>query len=185
MRQSVREKGATLIELLVTVSIFTILLIMVTGIFSRFVTTERRDISEKALQEDMRLAIELFVREARTGYGSTYALYPSALGQMVVFRNQNNDCVAYSLRDQALQRAEVHTSNRCDSVLYTGFSALTSTKTLVDQLHFLLPQGITSGGQLAQQGFITLSIQARSQTTSIPPLEIQTTVTSRQLNSVE
>lgn len=185
MKVHTHQSGATLIELLITISIFTILLIMISGIFSRFVTMERRDISERALQEDIRLALELFVREARTAYGSTYALFPSSAGDMIVFRNQNGTCVAYKLGDDAFQRAELFTSDPCDVVSYTDFNSLTSQKTILETVRFLLPEGIVSGGQLSHQGFITLSIRARSHVSSIPPLELQTTITSRQIQFSE
>ena len=179
------QRGATLIELLVTISIFTILLIMITGIFSRFVTMERRDISERALQEDIRLALEQFVREARTAYGSTYALFPSSAGEMVVFRNQNKTCVAYKLGDGVFERAENFTSDPCDTVSYTDFVPLTSEKTIVENVHFFLPESIVLNGELNRQGFITLSIRAKSANSSIPAFEIQTTITSRQIQFSE
>jgi Tfp pilus assembly protein FimT len=179
------SRGSTLIELLVTISIFTVMIVMVLGIFSRFITTQRRDIAERTLQEDVRLALEVFLREARTAYASSFALAQDTsvarVGQMIVFRNQNGTCVAYKLSNESWQRAEAETSTLCEEVTYRSFIPLTAAHTKVEDIRFILPQGITASNQLQRQGFITLIIRASTREATVPPLELETTVTSRQV----
>src|SRR3989344_5353947 len=116
--------GFTLIEMLVAISIFSIVLLIMLGIFSRFVTTQRRGIGEFRLQEDLRLAIELFNREARTSYGSTLVHD----GPAVLFRNQNGHCVTCRWHENALQRAQQEQAGGACAVITdtTRFQSLTS-----------------------------------------------------------
>lgn len=176
------NKGFTLIELMIAMGILVVLLLLSVTIFSRFVMNERREIAERSLQEDIRFALELFLREARTGYASTYVnLDDSPTG--IVFRNQNQECVAYQLRDNALQRATA--SGTCDnrSQSFSNWEALTGRSTRFIELAFKMPAGATVSerpGVLNRQGFVTIILKSTSTIGSLPAIELETTITSRQ-----
>ena len=56
------HKGFTLLELVVATGIFAIFMLVIVGMFSQFVFTQRRNIAEQALLEDVRTALEIFER---------------------------------------------------------------------------------------------------------------------------
>lgn len=182
------KKGFTLIELMMAMAILVILLTLSVTVFSRFVTNERREISERSLQEDIRFALELFMREARTGYASTYR--PTADGDNgIIFRNQNQKstggiCVVYRLSGNAMQRAEktVPKDEACDETTSFGpFESITGSTTHITRLDFKMPAGVSDPGVMLRQGFVTVVIEAGSTTSQLPPLQLETTVTSRQV----
>lgn len=180
-------KGFTLIEVLMAVGIFASLLLITNGVFTRFVVTQRRDISEQDFQEDLRLAIEIFAREARTAYASSFAVLPAEetkdIGPALIFRNQNGLCVMHRRQGTSWHRAEKQSNRECDQITYEETNSLTSKETKITQLDFKIPTNILKGGQLNRQGFITLMIEASSKNTSVPSLQLQTTLTSRQIKA--
>lgn len=179
-----KKNGFTLVEVVVATGIFTTVLLVVSGIFTQHVSSQRRDSAELTLQEDMRFAIESFTREARTAYGSTFALGQTGpLGESIVFRNQNSDCVSYRLSQNTWQRGTATTgSTDCDNQTYQNYAAITSPRLQVTLLKFIVPSGINGqNGKLARQGFITVTLEAQHRTASIPAIALQSTVTSRQV----
>lgn len=172
--------GVVLLEVIVSMSIFSVLLVMVVGIFSHFTYMQRRDIGEQRLQEDMRFALELFNREVRTGYGDTFRVEGDAL----FFRNQNRSCVTYRwlpLR-QTLQRAEnTLTTDSCELAPYETYQDLLSADTHVKELDFLVEPGAVTGQTLGNQAFVTLSLRVASAKKSSVDVHLQSSVASRQL----
>ena len=186
--QSKNNFGFTMIELLVAIGIFGILLIIVSGVFSRFMLIERHGIAEGQLISDLRSAMESFTKEARTGYGSTYNV--SSDGKEVVFRNQDGDCVAYRIATAGtsgvFQRADLGPSiSSCDPGIFTGkdskFSPLTGSSTDISSIHFnaVIPQ--VAGGRMNQQGVVTVSVTASSAVSDVQPIQFENSITSRQM----
>lgn len=176
-----KTKGFTLIEIMMAMAILVIMLTLSVNIFSRFVSNERREIAERSLQEDIRFALELFMREARTGYASTYL--PVNGDDGIVFRNQNGTCVKYYLTGTSLSRA-IATGAGCDNDTSFGAAeAITGNTTEITRLDFKMPTGVSDTEGLLRQGFVTVVIEAKSKNSNIPPLQLQTTVTSRQVKT--
>jgi type II secretory pathway pseudopilin PulG len=174
-----RQDGYTIIETVVALGVFSLMLLIVGGLFSQFILTQRRDIGERILQEQIRFALELFTREARTAYASTF--WVSGTGDQITFRNQNGMCVKFRVQSGAWQRSEVGGSGDCESLIYSSFDAITSNRIRVTNLQFGIPDNITSGGVLQEQGFVRVSIQAQTVQHAVPPLHLQSSVTSRQV----
>jgi prepilin-type N-terminal cleavage/methylation domain-containing protein len=181
------QKGFTLIELLTAISVFSVLLLIIVGIFTRFVFVQRRDIGEQRIQEDLRFALELMNREIRTGYGTTY----ESAGKILYFRNQNRVCVAYRFQQVGavgserleLQRAEntaVPLTDRC-AQNYTNYKALVSQETRFERAAFSVHAAQEADGKLTSQGFVTLRIRAYAAQKPDQVVTIQNTVTSRQV----
>lgn len=176
------KQGFTLLEVMVAVSIFSLVLVVMTSIYTRFVASQRRQIGEQTIQQDVRFALELFQHEARTAYASSFAL-TDRTGASVVFRNQNGTCVNYRLEASALVRAEeeLPASASCRRTNRHTI-AITTTGTIITAVRFdPIPGIVDSGGRLASQGFISLMLRAASTRAVTPALELQTTVTSRQV----
>ncbi|MEK7556589.1 MAG: prepilin-type N-terminal cleavage/methylation domain-containing protein [Patescibacteria group bacterium] len=180
-----RQAGYTLIELLVALGVFSVVVIMIAGLITRLVFIERRDMGEQAIEEDVRFALEVFSREVRLAYAATFAL-PDDTGKSIVMRNQNGNCVNYRLSAEngTLERSEVSAGGTdCLSASFVGYAPLTSNLVVFDVLRFDIPDNVYNRGdnRLDRQGFVTMIIKARALNKATPPLELQTTVTSRQV----
>jgi prepilin-type N-terminal cleavage/methylation domain-containing protein len=173
--------GYTLVELMVAIGIFSILFIVLMGFFGRFVFMQRRDIAEQRLLEELRFAMEIFNREARTAYGSTYV--PDNTGKGIVFVNQEGQCVHYRLEGThgRLERAEWRgTTDICRPADDQEYTSLTSSKITLRDLHFTVTFAEQDEGMLTNQGFVTLTLEAEADNPTVMPLHVQSTITSRQ-----
>lgn len=176
-----QRTGFTLIEIVVAISIFSVILLILVGIFSRFITIQRHEIAEFRLQEDLRLSFELFNREARLAYGSTFASHSNA----VLFRNQTGACVTYRFAGQKFQRAEDDSVDRgaCPVIVDNQlFQTLHSTQTIFEAMRFTVVPALVSGDgtKLESQGVVTISATARSRGSS-KKVPLQNSVSSRQV----
>lgn len=184
------SKGFTILELLVALSLLSIIVIIVASFTTRLTFLQRRDIGEQTIQEDIRLALEVFSREARLSYASTFAIGDGA-GSQVVMRNQNGLCVSYALNPgtRAFERAEVVSAGTdCLTPSFDGrYVPLTGPHTQIDSLRFDIPDSIynQADARLDRQGFVTLMLTAHPQNAGGTPLQLQTTVTSRQTQPYE
>lgn len=185
-----KQAGFTLLELLVALTVLSIVLIIVASFTTRLTFLQRRDIGEQTIQEDVRLALEVFNREARLAYASTFAI-ANGQGTNIVMRNQNGACVSYALNadNHSLERAEAGFGGvECVSAPFQGrYASLTSQRVHIDSIRFDIPDSIYNvpDARLDRQGFITLMITAHPTNTGGVPLQLQTTVTSRQIKPYE
>lgn len=177
------RRGFTLLELLVAAGIFSLVVLIMSTVYTHFVGNQRRQINEQAVRQDLRFALELLQREARTGYASTYGL-TDGTGQRIAWRNQNGRCVNYWLEGGRLMRSQSAAAGAC-GVVSTGAASLTTARTMINYLRFDPVTAPTEDGLLAGQGFITIIIQASSRQQPTSPIHLQTTVTSRQLQPYE
>lgn len=182
--------GFSLIEVVLSVGMLGIIVLLVSGVFTRFIALQRHDIAQQALQEDVRLALELFSREARTAYASTFAVV-NGEGSALTFRNQNGDCVLYQVNPttRQLERGEVKTGGTdCDVSNFDNASlaAVTSRDTRFEVLRFdPVRSQANQEGLPDRQGMITVIIEAVSRRDAEIQLDLQTTVASRQMNLFE
>lgn len=177
--------GFTLIEVVVAIGIFSLIFAVFIGIFSNFIFNQRRDIAEQNVMEEIRFILELFDREARTAYGSTYTL-TDATGSSVMFRNQNGLCVTYRLNTgtKRLERAEQDISpSECALEDFTPamYLPVTGQRMAITALRFDVRSSAQSDGQLTNQGFITVMMEAQTSNQTVAPVKIQSTVASRQV----
>lgn len=181
------QSGFTLIEIVVAAGIFSVLLLVVVGVFSRFIFVQRRDIAEQKMQEDTRFALELFNREARTAYGSTFETQNSNTVSRVYFANQNKQCVQYEWNntEQSLRRAESQNGSPSNcapgTVAYGDFEPLTSSDLKISKLTFVAHPAAVTGDALTNQAFITISLTAHAVNKADKVVTLQSTVASRQL----
>ncbi len=188
MKNISSSKGFTLIELMTSISLFAVFIIIMAGVFSRFVETERHNIAQGALIVDVQSAMESFIKEARTGYGSTYR---TDNGQQVAFRNQAGACVVYRVSSIGMfERAEKasNTSGECNSGLFSAdeYVPITSKDTIISEAFFdtTIATG-PAGGSLANQGVVTLVLTAKSSRAEIVSVRVQNSITSRQVAAYE
>ena len=103
------NSGVTLLELTVAVAIFSTVVLSATQIFKMVVEGQRSAIAAQHTQESMRYALEVMSKEIRMAQkaignecgpqlnGKVYNIQ----GNRFQFKNINNQCVEYSLEDDA------------------------------------------------------------------------------------
>ncbi len=183
-KDGMRLGGFTLIELLIAMGIFAVFITIITGIFTNFIQVQRHAIAQSRMISDLTSAMEAFVKEARTGYGSTYSINGNADG--IAFINQTGkECVVYRKSDKNIfERAVKAVDDNCnpDSFASSSFTPITSSATQITNLMFVIPKDVIVGnGLLKNQGVITINLTAKSTKDGIPPIAIQNSVTSRQM----
>jgi len=156
------EKGLTLIELIVAMGIFGLVVSMAFGIFVLALTSQRRIIALRNVEDNIRFTIESMAREVRTGRN-----FSGGVG-LLSFTNAKNEPVIYRLIGGIIEKS----SNGGAS-----YSAVTGSETTVNYLNFYL-LGQASGDGL--QPRITVIMGAASQVgNQSANLKVQTTISGR------
>lgn len=187
------SRGFTLIELMIAIAIFCIFMIIMAGVFARFVQTERHGISQSSLILDVQSAMDSFIKEARTGYGSTYAV--ASDGKSIAFRNQEGVCVGYRINPttETFERSE-HSGNlsgncNVDDGSSGVFAPLTGEDTKIIEARFYPLPGSYDPATftLKNQGVVTLALKAKStkEKALTSEMSVQNTVTSRQVRAYD
>lgn len=114
------QSGNSLIEMVMAISIFSVLMLAVTGIFQAVLEGQANSISAQNTQESLRFAFEIMSKEIRharksegdcdipggsTGSREIYNFDLSAvlgnIGPVLYFRNKDGQCVYYYLKNDA------------------------------------------------------------------------------------
>lgn len=159
-----KEKGLTMIELIVAVGIFGLVISMVFGIFSLAIVSQRRIVALRNVEDNARFVLESMAREIRTGKnfgGSVNSLS---------FTNAKSESVVYRLNNKIIEKSSDGGAN---------YSAVMGSEVAVDYLNFYL-LGQAPGDGLEPRVTITIGItsQVGSQ---ISNTKIQNTVSERSL----
>lgn len=161
-----KEEGLTIIELIVAVGIFGLVIGMTFNIFTLSITSQRRIIALRNVEDSIRFTIEAMAREIRTGTNF------SGGGNLISFTNAKGETVVYRLNSNVIEKSSDGGVN---------YMAVTGTETTVNYLNFYL-MGQAAGDGLEPR--VTVTIGATSivgnQTAN---LKIQTTISERLLQS--
>lgn len=171
-------EGFTFIEVLVATSAFLLLFGAVSGVFTAFTRQQRAGLGTATLLSEFQNVFETLEREARTGYGNTFATPSGATAFR--FKNQNVQEVTYR-HDAAGKRIVREVSGGTSQVL-------TSRAVEVLSLAFLVTAPVVDTGVAPQipiltgaQGRVTVSTRLCPAGGESPRcLTVQTTLTSRQ-----
>jgi len=194
------EHGFTLLEVITAIAIFSVIMVVTVSVFTTFVNVQRRDIDEQALQEDIRLAVGLFNREALSGFGDTY-VGVTQVGEdgnpgtdddepSIFFHNQNFECVRYFTRSEQFFRNVSSTAGRDDDCALPDHyepqddRALTGDDSTIIDIQFRIQRSIVDCDNfprptVIRRGYVTLILRAEAAAKRVP-LQLQTAVTSRQ-----
>ena len=161
-----KESGLTLIEVVVAIGIFGLVINMVFGIFGLALTSQRRIIALKNVEDNTRFTIELMAREIRTGRN-----FSGGIGSLS-FTNAKSESVVYRLNNNTIEKS---------SDGGASYLPVTGPEATINYLNFYLT------GQAADDGLqprITITIGATSQVNNQSAnLRIQTTISGRFLQS--
>ena len=100
-----KEKGFTLVELLVSAAIFSILILSATGIFVKIMNVQKKAFAIQEVQDNISYTMEMISKEIRM----MSEIDESTKGQEVstlVFKNTKEEDIVYSLIDGQLMRKE-------------------------------------------------------------------------------
>lgn len=140
-----RANGFTLIELMVSISIFLTSIIVVTSVFLLSFSTQRRAFAERRVVDALRSGLEVMAREVRTGIG--FANCPFGCSSLA-FKNDEDKNVTYALSSGCVTRS-VDALSGC----------ITPSAVTVENLNFIV-SGAGAGDRL--QPRITVSMRVRS-----------------------
>ncbi|MBU0722426.1 hypothetical protein KKA93_03160 [Patescibacteria group bacterium] len=181
-------KGASLLELLVSIGLFSILILSAMQIFKMAVDGQRGSISTQNVQENMRYAMEKMSKEIRMArisnhdcetmfnppQSAVFKVFNTAdANSILYFKNQYGYCVVYYLDNNRLKiMAETAT------VPVTAF--ITPAKVEVSNLKFYTDDDLI-GGLASTQPYVTMVMDVKAVGLAIheQKMKIQTTVSSR------
>lgn len=171
-----KKSAFTLLEVIVSVAIFTVIVLASSQIFQSVISSQVKNFSETALQDDVKYFMEVFVREAEgaiknttaspvcgVNAGQTYVL----VGDSLYFKNKLGECVIYYV--------DTDSNGIVRLVLDRGGEPfyLSSDKIDIQNLKFVVVDSVTI------QPLLTLNLTVKSKVNpNLPSLNIQTSVSS-------
>ncbi len=179
IKKTAKRKAFSLVEIIVAVSLFSVIILSMTGIFRMVIEGQRGAIASQNVQESMKYFLEVINKEIRMAVrtessdcgvpaGDIYRLVETENGDTLYFQNFYKECVVYSIENDEL-------SSRF-KISRGGHEGYISPRLIsVDRLDFVLRQG------LEEQDSITVNIKARALNTRSSDAEVvlQTTLSSR------
>ncbi|HOK35305.1 MAG TPA: type II secretion system protein [Candidatus Pacearchaeota archaeon] len=172
----------TLIELLISVSIFAILMIVISGVYFSSIDKHAMALNLQLVSEDLNYATEIMKKDIKDSYimassidGTTiYLSHPTknvVLGGCTSENFDKSECLQYKFNANT-KKIEVRANG--DS----GFIPLTSSNTEIENLKFQID---ATSGNLADQPKITISIKAKAKNDpqKLSQIILQTTVSQQ------
>ncbi|MFA5154967.1 MAG: hypothetical protein WC453_00885 [Patescibacteria group bacterium] len=174
-----RAAGFSLMEVVMSVTIFVVIILSATGIFKLVIDSQRSALAAQNVQESLKYFFEVVDKEIRMAQinkgvcpgipnNRVYTVTTGSLGDSLSFRNYYNQCVTYSLvADGTNQRFQVSRNGIADFI--------SPKKIKIDTLHFIL------NDLGAVQPMVTLNLRAHAldQEKFQSDMVIQTSLTSR------
>ncbi|MFA5024005.1 MAG: prepilin-type N-terminal cleavage/methylation domain-containing protein [Patescibacteria group bacterium] len=173
------QAGISLIEVIVSVLLFTVIIMSATQIFKLVIDAQRSSIATQNVQESLKYFLEVMSKEVRTAKKNQdvcpgiatnriFATSSNALGDILTFRNYDGECVTYSLdTDGDNQRFQITRDSQ------SGF--ISPAKIRIDSLHFVIADSSTVQPSIV----VNLKAWALSEGQFNSEMTIQTTITSR------
>ncbi len=181
MKNISRQLAAfSLIEVLVSVSLFSVIILSTTQIFKMVIDSQRSAIATQNVQESLKYFLEVTGKEIRMAQKNAgdcpgipddeiYAVGSNAYGDTLTFKNYYQECVTYSLDQSGEEQRFVIQRDAISDFI-------SPAKIRIDRLTFVL-----SGGAATTQPAVTLNLRAHAlrQGEFKSQMDIQTTMTSR------
>lgn len=183
------HRGFTLIELMLSVSLFLVIMLAATALFSRTADTQGKALAIKNLQEGSDYALQFIKREAETakqgldgcgfpcGGVNDYFCTSGANNDHLYLRNKNDECVHYFLQTDSngVQRLAVTRNNLPLAPYYTY---ITPADVTIIGLKFGTAALMSDPNFIS--GRLTMFISARpSDGTAVDSLNLQTSIAVR------
>lgn len=183
------KKGFTLIEVMVSVVLFTMIILSVTSIFKMAIDAQRNAIASQNVQESLKYFFEVTGKEMRMALknkndgrcpnipvGTVYKVETSSNGDVLYFRNYYNECVTYFLAEDSNGSRRFAISRESAESKKVDF--ISPDKININSIHFV----IKSRGIIPEsQPMVTMNFNASSfgGTGLNSDMTLQTSITSR------
>ena len=174
-----KNKGFTLVELLVSIALFSIILIIVLGTIVTIVDTSRKIRTMTEVMNNLNFTFENITRSVKTAKNIR-----NVTSKMVELIDQNNFCIQYIFEDNTIKKAS--TNEPGSDCVGLG----NPTKLIADEIKiedFSLQEVVTKGGdndfEVANQPRVFVSISGSIETVRgiTSKFNLQTTVSQRKL----
>jgi prepilin-type N-terminal cleavage/methylation domain-containing protein len=179
----IHSAGFTLIELIVSISLFTIIIMSTTQIFSLAISSQRSAIASQNVQESLKYFLEVINKEMRMAQKDTENICGIPEGEIFVissdsnnnnilrFKNYYDECVSYSL----VVDPSVDTTQRFKITRSALSGFISPAKITIDHLYFILKDTEDI------QPMITLNLEAHAlgETKFKSKMTLQTSISSR------
>ncbi|MFA4942851.1 MAG: prepilin-type N-terminal cleavage/methylation domain-containing protein [Patescibacteria group bacterium] len=175
---NIRKPAFTLLEVIVSVAIFSVIVLISTQIFQSVVSSQVKSFSETALQDEAKYFLEVFTQEVRgalkntTGAGLCSDNLPAGYtystdGDVLYFSNKLGECVSY-YRETDSDGISRLVLNRDGAPFY-----ISSDKINIQSLKFVVADSATV------QPLVTANFTIVSKTSpELSALNIQTSISS-------
>jgi type II secretory pathway pseudopilin PulG len=174
------HSGITLLELLVSVFIFSITILAATGIFQTVVNSQRSAIASQNLQDNIRYDLEKMGKEVRSAQEdkahsciASGNLYNIDGGGGLNFINYHGQCVRYFASSS--NQIYVSYPNSPDAVLKKGLP-LTTPDIKISNLVFKATDRI---GKTQGQVTVKMHLSIAAKAVQIEPMDMETTLSAR------
>jgi prepilin-type N-terminal cleavage/methylation domain-containing protein len=164
------RQGFTLIELMVSVALFSIVISIAVGGFVRTIRTQRQIVSLLSANSNVSLVLEQMAREFRTGEN----FIVGAPGRLT-FTNARGESVTYCLDAEAVNRS-------VNSPCGPGGQKITADNVAVSYLAFSA-LGHLPGDTYPPRVTVSLGVRAKEIGVDAVVVDLQTTVSARRLDS--
>ncbi|HEY4498374.1 MAG TPA: type II secretion system protein [Candidatus Paceibacterota bacterium] len=172
-----KDRGFTLVELLISSGLFIVLVGLAAGVFIQTLRTQRIIINLSASMNDAAFVIEGMAREIRTG-----SSFNDTTGEVEVlqFTNDDGEEVNYKLVTYSVGGGSVNGVGRCvgDCPNDNDYEIMTSPEVGLDRLNFIL-MGTEAGDNFPPRVSIILTVIGEKGIT----INLQTTVSARILDT--
>jgi len=171
-RKKEGSRGFTLVEVIVTASIFSVLVIAVGAIFIQVLNLQRRGLNAQQVQENALFALEFMAKEIRVSEIPSGADFDCSAGvstPSLTINHPVNGTVTYTLNGTAVQRTAGGVS-----------SNITSNAVRVSVLYFCI-KGRPLDDQQVRVMVVMRVEHAGSDPNNTVTFDLQTTVTSRDI----
>ena len=171
-----RKRGFTLIEMLVSMTLFSFVITMALGALFMIMKANEKAKIVRTVVNNLNVALEGMSRELRMG--SEYIT--SGSGSEITFKTKDNCDAGYKIEGGILKRMMNKKPTPIDSCSTDApYIALTGNNVEIEQLRFI----VTKGTNLQPRVFITLRAKIKNAplTGADDPLVIQTLVTQRKI----
>ncbi len=166
LKHNIKNRGFTLVELLIAIAFFSMISVVLTGAFLAAFRSQRAAFAFLNMQNNIRFVLEVMNREMRTG--TNFSLLAA---DRIRFRDDRGQIVEYCFFDRAIRKEVGGGSCRASS------DALTARNVNVENLRFVLSGAGVGDGM---QPRITILVRIAADNLSA---DLQVTVTQRELDT--
>lgn len=185
------NKGFTLIEMIVSLGVFTFVVLIALGSFLAILGAQKKAIAVGTLQENLRYSIETMLKEIRMGYNYYCGDFENNFGQpgqsrdcnnggkTITFITRNDDIIIYRSNNNRIEKYKKDIAS-FSTVDESEFNPITFEEVNIENLKFFVTGSETIGN--TDQPKVTLVITGTMGIKSKPSFSkfnIQTTVSQR------